>query len=57
MYVIGTTGNFSNRAHGSMQHDGVGSPDAQLAKVSRQLLYRVHSKRRSIGCSFMDTTV
>ncbi len=44
MYVIGTTGNFSNRSYRSMQHYCIGSPDAQLAKVIRQFLYRVHSK-------------
>src|SRR5882762_1611166 len=44
MYVIGTTGNFSNRSHRSMRHYSIGSPDAQLAKVIRQFLDRVHSE-------------
>src|ERR1700737_1709968 len=44
MDAIGTTGNFSNRSHRSMQHYCIGSPDAQLAKVISQFLYRVHSK-------------
>jgi hypothetical protein len=44
MDVIGTTGNFSNRSHRNMQHYCIGSPDAELAKVIRQFLYRVQSK-------------
>jgi hypothetical protein len=39
MYVIGTTGNFSNRSHRSMQRYCIGSPGAQLARVIRQFLY------------------
>jgi hypothetical protein len=34
----GTTGNFSNRAHRRVQHNGIAGPDAELAKVVRQFL-------------------
>jgi hypothetical protein len=44
MYLIGATGNFSNRSHRSMQHDCIGSPDAQHPKLIRQFLHRVHNK-------------
>ena len=40
---IGISGNFSDRPHRSMQHDGIASRDAQLAKVIRQFLYGIHS--------------
>src|ERR1700677_4551709 len=40
---VRATGNFSNRSHRSVQHDSIASPDAQVAKVIRQFLYRMHS--------------
>src|ERR1700677_603499 len=40
---IGTSGNFSDRSHRSMQHDGIASSDAQVAKVIREFRYRIHT--------------
>ncbi len=40
---IGASGNFSHRPHRSVQHDGIASSDAQVAKIIREFFYRIHT--------------
>src|SRR5438309_2145588 len=51
MYLVRTTGNFSNRSHRGVHR--IGSPDAQLAKIICQFLCRVHSKTISCGSQYL----
>lgn len=37
MDLIGTSGNFADRAHRGVEHHGVAGRDTEFAKVSRQL--------------------
>jgi hypothetical protein len=55
MYLIGTTGNFSNRSHRSVQHYCIAGPDAQRAKAVRQLVHRIHSKLSLIRSQPFDS--
>jgi hypothetical protein len=55
MYLIGTTGKFSNRSHRSVQHYCIAGPDAQRARAARQLLYRVHGKLSLTGSQPLDS--